>query len=287
MSGACWLVGDGAELQEVAFGWRIWFSDGTGLFPPTACRDFKASHRIVTAWCPDSAHEPPAEECTCGFYCFENLVDALFFLRVTQFNLRTRTSSAVCFEGPAGNVFAGRNQAGHVPVLSRVAVFRARAHHRLPNGQLFVARELRAAAMCIEQLWVAGASDACPHWLSGCRFVCHYCPNAERGAESLSAALGLRTVVGLPRYSYHDWQTRSDWFKQLGPQGISDPLDDTYLTWFRNDEPVVPFTAPAPAPGETLAGEEICRSILDAPGLKREKTLGPVGAGAADGTGCD
>ena len=261
---------DGAELRDVVFGWRIWFSDGSGLFPLTKCRDFRVTRRIVTAWCPTkAAHEPPVIDCTCGLYCLENLVDALYRLRVTQYNLRTRTTSAVCFEAPAGDFFGGRNLAGGVPVLSRVAIFRARVLDRLPDGRLYVAPELRAAEVCIEQLFVAGAGDACPHFLAGCPWPCRYCPDAERIAESLSAVLGLRTVIGLPRYSHHDWATRSDWCKALGPQGICDPLDNMYISWFGDEEPVVAFTAPIPAPRETVAGEAVCRHILDTPGRKK------------------
>jgi hypothetical protein len=57
-------------------------------------------------------------------------------------------------------------------------------------------------------------------------------------------------------------ETRSDWCKELGPQGVPDPGDDRYESWFRDDEPVVWFTAVAPTPGETVAGEEVCHETL-------------------------
>jgi len=118
----------------------------------------------------------------------------------TQFNLRTRTESSVCY---------GRNLAGRVPVLSRVSMFGVRVLDRWPGHQLFVAPELRSAAVCIEQLFLAGAGDACPYFLGGYRCDCVRCPDVERIAESLADVFGMQTVVGLPRYSIEGWESRS------------------------------------------------------------------------------
>jgi hypothetical protein len=109
-------------------------------------------------------------------------------------------------------------------------------------------------------------ADACPHFLAGHRFTCRYCPDPQSIAESLVDVFGVETVVGLPRYTYHDWETRSDWCKQLGPDGVSGPHDDTNTTrggattsaWCRSPRP-------PPAVGGSVAGEEICREVLSVP----------------------
>jgi hypothetical protein len=114
-------------------------------------------------------------------------------------------------------------------------------------------------------------ADACPHFSAGHRFTCRYGPDPQSIAESLVDVFAVETVVGLPRYTYHDWETRSDWCKQLGPDGVSGPHDDLYEydSWWREDERAVPFTAPPPAVAERLDGKQLfSHSRRAAAGLK-------------------
>ena len=259
---------DGAELRDVVFGWRIWFSDGSGLFPLTKCRDFK-SPAALTGVVPNESRPRTA----CNRLHLRALLPGKLVTRYIGFGLPSTTcgpapparsvsrllratSSAVAIWLAACRCCRGSRYSG--PGCS--TGFRTAAY----TWPLSCERPRSALSSCSSP---APATPAPTSWLAahGPAAI----PDAERIAESLSAVLGLRTVIGLPRYSHHDWATRSDWCKPLGPQGICDPLDNMYISWFGDEEPVVAFTAPIPAPRETVAGEAVCRHILDTPGRKK------------------
>lgn len=125
-------------------------------------------------------------------------------------------------------------------------------------------------------------ADACPHFLAGHRFTCRYCPDPQSIAESLVDVFGVETVVGLPRYTYYDWETRSDWCKQLGPDGVSGPHDDLseYDSWCLSPRrpqlslgrwPATRLPRSAFGASTTKAGEAVARERNRGAGLLRRR----------------
>ncbi len=52
---------------------------------------------------------------------------------------------------------------------------------------------------------------------------------------------------------------RQEWYKLAGQH---DPADPVYASWFEPGQPVLPFSARAPLPGETVPGETVCERAL-------------------------
>jgi len=82
---------------------------------------------------------------------------------------------------------------------------------------------------------------------------------AESYANVLSDVFGVPAVAGLPAYTLADWEARPEWYKLAGQH---DPADPVYASWFGPGQPVLPFSARAPLPGETVPGETVCGRAL-------------------------
>lgn len=181
-------------------------------------------------------HEPPEPDCACGIYAVENVIDALYRLRVITANIATGTTSLF---RPT------RAAAGTIPVLARVQLTHVRWINRAVSwSDLKCIPEMRAAAARIECLYVA--DELIDHG------------HARRLGDQLSAALGVAAVVGYPEYTLDDWHHLPDWYRRGGPDGL---LDDEYEPLVGGDRPhpVIPFSAPIPRPGEAVWGGYVGR----------------------------
>lgn len=227
--------------EKVAAGWRLWhFKPGDD---PPALRAPYGEAPLVTgpavrAECSVHAdHQPPEPDCACGIYAVDNVIDALYRLRVITANIATGTTSLF---RPT------RVAAGTIPVLARVHLTRVRWIDRaVPWSELrCTSPEMRAATVRIECLYLADElidRDA-----------------AEALADRLSGTVGVRALVGYPTYTLDDWEQRPDWYRRGGPEGL---LDDEYEPLVSGDRPHPPieFRAPIPAPGETVPGRYVGR----------------------------
>ena len=130
--------------------------------------------------------------------------------------------------------------------LARVHLNRVRWINRaVPWSDLkCTSPEMRAATARIECLYVAD------------ELIDH--ARARRLADQLSTALGVPAIVGYPGYTLGDWHHRPDWYCRGGPDGR---LDDEYEPLVGGDQPhpPIPFSAPIPAPGETVPGRYVGR----------------------------
>jgi hypothetical protein len=247
--------------RDAVTSWRLWTTrsdDPTALRNPFLLTDHPLTHHTVLAWCPNPCHDPPEIGCGCGLYAVENVVDALYRLRVTQFNLRTGTTAG------AFHPFRPRT----IPVLTKGLSYKVRVTNswtQTPGARRINVPELRAAMYRIERVYIA--SDACPHWLAGCRFTCRRCPDAARIADALGDALGVHALPNLPTYTDHDWQSRPDWYR----------CDPDIRAWFACTaagyfaSPKVPFTAPVPKCGQIIPGASVCADVLKVAAQQRKK----------------
>lgn len=177
-------------------------------------------------------HQPPEPDCACGIYAVENVIDALYRLRVITANIATGTTS----------LFRPTHVApGTIPVLAHVHLNRVRWINRGVSWSDLecTSPEMRAATASIEYLYVADELIDSDH--------------ARRLARQLNTTLGVAAVVGYPTYTLDDWYQLPDWYRRGGPDGL---LDDEYepLIGGENPHPLIPFRAPVPKPSETVWG---------------------------------
>lgn len=233
------------QHADAATGWRIWHvntGDGpVALHPPyggaPGCVGTQpVTDRTVHAQCIERAdHQPPEPGCACGIFAVENVIDALFRLHVITRNIAAGTTSAW---RPT------RLRPGTIPVLARVHLHRVRWDHDASDVHKCITPEMRAASARIERLYLTD------------RLVGR--DTARRIADQLAAALSVTAVVGYPGYTLDDWQQRPAWYRRGGPQA-SPGIDDEYLPLFTRSEPLIPFCAPVPKPGQTVWGGYVGR----------------------------
>ncbi|WP_368834156.1 hypothetical protein [Mycobacterium intracellulare] len=181
-------------------GWRIWHLS-LGDDPPALRAPYGeaplVTGRTVRAECSVHAdHQPPEITCACGIYAVENVIDALYRLRVITANIATGTTSLFRSTPVAPDT---------IPVLARVHLARVRWINRAVrwSDRKCTSPEMRAAAARIECAYVAD------------ELVDH--DRARRLADQLSTALGITAVVGYPEYTLDDWHRLPDWYHRGGP----------------------------------------------------------------------
>lgn len=224
------------EPEDAAAGWRIWhlsLSDHPpALRAPYGEAPLVTGRTVHAECCVRADHQPPEPDCACGVYAVESVIDALYRLRVITANIATGTTSLF---RPT------RAAAGTIPVLAQVHLTRVRWINRaVPWSDLkCTSPEMRAATARIDCLYLA--DELLEH------------DHARRLADQLGATLGVAAVVGYPTYTLDDWKHRPDWYRRGGPDGR---LDDEYEPLVAGDRPhpLIPFSAPIPAPGETVWG---------------------------------
>jgi hypothetical protein len=153
---------------------------------PTNCR---TDNLVLRARCSLQDHEPPVAHCSCGIWAVSDVVDALWRVRKLTRGIRRQDL----------DVLPMRPDPGIAPILTQVRLHRAMECLDLGAGVAGGTPVLRAASAEVTRIFVTDE-------LIGIQ-------KARELANRLAASYDVEAIVGLPKFTQHDWDARPEWMR--------------------------------------------------------------------------